>query len=85
MGHVLAEPRKNRPPVAIVSPQFQEISLPTTSTVIDGSREYLSRHDVLEEPSLCTGRRFGANSVCILFRPVLLAMLGEDQPSEAID
>jgi len=31
----------NRPPVAIVSPQFQEISLPTISTVIDGSREYL--------------------------------------------
>lgn len=32
------EPRKNQPPVAIVSPQFQEISLPTTSTVIDGSQ-----------------------------------------------
>ncbi|XP_054352301.1 dyslexia-associated protein KIAA0319-like protein homolog isoform X2 [Pongo pygmaeus] len=32
------EPRKNRPPIAIVSPQFQEISLPTTSTVIDGSQ-----------------------------------------------
>lgn len=31
----------NQPPVAIVSPQFQEISLPTISTVIDGSREYL--------------------------------------------
>lgn len=31
----------NRPPVAVVSPQFQEISLPTISTVIDGSREYL--------------------------------------------
>lgn len=38
---VVAEPRVNRPPVAIVSPQFQEISLPTISTVIDGSREYL--------------------------------------------
>ncbi|KAM5248294.1 dyslexia-associated protein KIAA0319-like protein homolog [Ctenodactylus gundi] len=41
-GHVNVtvkpEPRKNRPPVAIVSPQFQEISLPTTSTVIDGSQ-----------------------------------------------
>ncbi|XP_058574090.1 dyslexia-associated protein KIAA0319-like protein homolog isoform X2 [Neofelis nebulosa] len=35
---VKPEPRKNRPPVAIVSPQFQEISLPTTSTVIDGSQ-----------------------------------------------
>lgn len=35
---VKPEPRKNRPPVAIVSPHFQEISLPTTSTVIDGSR-----------------------------------------------
>jgi len=45
---VKPEPRKNQPPVAIVSPQFQEISLPTTSTVIDGSRECLSRHDVLE-------------------------------------
>ncbi|XP_058534714.1 dyslexia-associated protein KIAA0319-like protein homolog [Ochotona princeps] len=32
------EPRKNQPPVAVVSPQFQEISLPTTSTVIDGSQ-----------------------------------------------
>ncbi|GAB1288930.1 Dyslexia-associated protein KIAA0319-like protein [Apodemus speciosus] len=32
------EPRKNRPPVAVVSPQFQEISLPTTSTIIDGSQ-----------------------------------------------
>lgn len=54
VGHVFAEPRKNRPPVAIVSPQYQEISLPTTSTVIDGSREYMSQHDVLEEHSLCT-------------------------------
>ncbi|XP_043430385.1 dyslexia-associated protein KIAA0319-like protein homolog isoform X1 [Prionailurus bengalensis] len=35
---VKPEPRKNQPPVAIVSPQFQEISLPTTSTVIDGSQ-----------------------------------------------
>ncbi|XP_075460698.1 dyslexia-associated protein KIAA0319-like protein homolog isoform X3 [Ascaphus truei] len=32
------EPRVNRPPVAIVSPHYQEISLPTTSTVIDGSQ-----------------------------------------------
>ncbi|XP_072211354.1 dyslexia-associated protein KIAA0319-like protein homolog [Excalfactoria chinensis] len=32
------KPRVNRPPVAIVSPPFQEISLPTISTVIDGSR-----------------------------------------------
>ncbi|KAM8790030.1 dyslexia-associated protein KIAA0319-like protein homolog isoform 1-T5 [Rhynchonycteris naso] len=35
---VLPEPRKNRPPMAIVSPQFQEVSLPTTSTIIDGSQ-----------------------------------------------
>ncbi|KAM3933359.1 dyslexia-associated protein KIAA0319-like protein homolog [Leptodactylus fuscus] len=35
---VKPEPRVNRPPVAIVSPRFQEISLPTTSTVIDGSQ-----------------------------------------------
>ncbi|XP_036767829.1 dyslexia-associated protein KIAA0319-like protein homolog isoform X2 [Manis pentadactyla] len=35
---VQPEPRQNQPPVAIVSPQFQEISLPTTSTVIDGSQ-----------------------------------------------
>uniref|UniRef100_A0A8C6D9W4 KIAA0319 like n=1 Tax=Moschus moschiferus TaxID=68415 RepID=A0A8C6D9W4_MOSMO len=35
---VKPEPRKNQPPVAIVSPQYQEISLPTTSTVIDGSQ-----------------------------------------------
>ncbi|KAL1776709.1 dyslexia-associated KIAA0319-like [Sigmodon hispidus] len=35
---VKPEPRKNRPPVAIVSPKFQEISLPTTSTIIDGSQ-----------------------------------------------
>ncbi|XP_055979011.1 dyslexia-associated protein KIAA0319-like protein homolog isoform X2 [Sorex fumeus] len=35
---VKPEPRKNRPPVAIVSPQFQEIALPITSTVIDGSQ-----------------------------------------------
>ncbi|XP_038613906.1 dyslexia-associated protein KIAA0319-like protein homolog isoform X2 [Tachyglossus aculeatus] len=32
------EPRVNQPPVAIVSPQYQEISLPTTSTVVDGSQ-----------------------------------------------
>ncbi|XP_053562971.1 dyslexia-associated protein KIAA0319-like protein homolog [Bombina bombina] len=32
------EPRVNQPPVAIVSPRYQEISLPTTSTVIDGSQ-----------------------------------------------
>ncbi|XP_057259460.1 dyslexia-associated protein KIAA0319-like protein homolog isoform X2 [Pezoporus wallicus] len=32
------KPRVNRPPIAIVSPQFQEISLPTISTVIDGSQ-----------------------------------------------
>ncbi|XP_039977824.1 dyslexia-associated protein KIAA0319-like protein [Xiphias gladius] len=36
---VKPEPRVNKPPVAIVSPKFQEISLPTSSTVIDGSRE----------------------------------------------
>ncbi|XP_056413177.1 dyslexia-associated protein KIAA0319-like protein homolog isoform X2 [Hyla sarda] len=35
---VKPEPRVNQPPVAIVSPRYQEISLPTTSTVIDGSR-----------------------------------------------
>lgn len=29
----------NKPPVAVVSPKFQEIFLPTSSTVIDGSRE----------------------------------------------
>lgn len=33
------EPRVNKPPAAKVSPKFQEISLPTSSTVIDGSRE----------------------------------------------
>ncbi|XP_074161198.1 dyslexia-associated protein KIAA0319-like protein homolog [Sminthopsis crassicaudata] len=32
------EPHVNQPPVAVVSPQFQEISLPTTSTVIDGNQ-----------------------------------------------
>ncbi|NWI14549.1 K319L protein, partial [Crypturellus soui] len=32
------KPRVNQPPVAIVSPQFQEISPPTISTVIDGSQ-----------------------------------------------
>ncbi|NXJ08448.1 K319L protein, partial [Odontophorus gujanensis] len=32
------KPRVNKPPVAIVSPEFQEISLPTISTVIDGSQ-----------------------------------------------
>ncbi|KAM4631188.1 dyslexia-associated protein KIAA0319-like protein isoform 1-T2 [Polymixia lowei] len=31
-------PRVNKPPVAVVSPKFQEISLPTSSTVIDGSQ-----------------------------------------------
>ncbi|NWJ03100.1 K319L protein, partial [Crypturellus undulatus] len=35
---VNTKPRVNQPPVAIVSPQFQEISLPTISTVIDGSQ-----------------------------------------------
>uniref|UniRef100_A0A8C7TEM0 KIAA0319 like n=1 Tax=Oncorhynchus mykiss TaxID=8022 RepID=A0A8C7TEM0_ONCMY len=32
------EPRINKLPVAVVSPKFQEISLPTSSTVIDGSQ-----------------------------------------------
>ncbi|XP_078279066.1 dyslexia-associated protein KIAA0319-like protein isoform X2 [Rhinoraja longicauda] len=31
-------PRVNQPPVAVVSPKLQEISLPTTSTFIDGSQ-----------------------------------------------
>ncbi|XP_069373012.1 dyslexia-associated protein KIAA0319-like protein isoform X2 [Paralichthys olivaceus] len=35
---VKPKPRVNKPPVAIVSPKFQEISLPTSSTVIDGSQ-----------------------------------------------
>lgn len=35
---VKTEPRVNKPPVAVVSPKFQEISLPTSSTVIDGSQ-----------------------------------------------
>ncbi|XP_061737562.1 dyslexia-associated protein KIAA0319-like protein [Nerophis ophidion] len=35
---VKPEPRVNKPPVAVVSPKFQEISLPTSSTVIDGSK-----------------------------------------------
>ncbi|XP_075051582.1 dyslexia-associated protein KIAA0319-like protein homolog isoform X2 [Mixophyes fleayi] len=35
---VKPEPRVNQPPVAIVSPRYLEISLPTTSTVIDGSQ-----------------------------------------------
>lgn len=35
---VKPKPRVNQPPVAIVSPRYQEISLPTTSTVIDGSQ-----------------------------------------------
>ncbi|KAK5854814.1 hypothetical protein PBY51_004973 [Eleginops maclovinus] len=35
---VKPEPRVNKSPVAVVSPKFQEISLPTSSTVIDGSQ-----------------------------------------------
>ncbi|XP_032391208.1 dyslexia-associated protein KIAA0319-like protein isoform X2 [Etheostoma spectabile] len=35
---VKPEPRVNKHPVAVVSPKFQEISLPTSSTVIDGSQ-----------------------------------------------
>ncbi|XP_023200816.1 dyslexia-associated protein KIAA0319-like protein homolog isoform X1 [Xiphophorus maculatus] len=35
---VRPEPRVNKPPVAMVSPKYQEISLPTSSTVIDGSQ-----------------------------------------------
>ncbi|CAL9690918.1 unnamed protein product [Knipowitschia caucasica] len=35
---VKPEPRVNKAPVAIVSPKFQEISLPISSTVIDGSQ-----------------------------------------------
>ncbi|CAK6977399.1 dyslexia-associated protein KIAA0319-like protein isoform X2 [Scomber scombrus] len=35
---VKPEPRVNKAPVAVVSPKFQEISLPTSSTVIDGSQ-----------------------------------------------
>lgn len=32
--------RINQPPLAVASPKVQEISLPTTSTFIDGSRMY---------------------------------------------
>lgn len=32
--------RVNQPPVAVASPKVQEVSLPTTSTFIDGSRMY---------------------------------------------
>ncbi|XP_075995405.1 dyslexia-associated protein KIAA0319-like protein [Genypterus blacodes] len=35
---VKPEPRVNKPPVAVVSPRFQEISLPISSTVIDGNQ-----------------------------------------------
>ncbi|KAJ8384968.1 hypothetical protein AAFF_G00196340 [Aldrovandia affinis] len=35
---VKPEPRVNKPPVAVVSPKYQEISLPTSSTVLDGSQ-----------------------------------------------
>lgn len=35
---VKPEPRVNKAPVAVVSPKFQEISLPISSTVIDGSQ-----------------------------------------------
>ncbi|XP_051520354.1 dyslexia-associated protein KIAA0319-like protein [Myxocyprinus asiaticus] len=35
---VKPEPRVNKPPVAVVSPKYQEIFLPTSSTVIDGSQ-----------------------------------------------
>ncbi|XP_061597084.1 dyslexia-associated protein KIAA0319-like protein [Cololabis saira] len=35
---VKPEPRVNKPPVAVVSPEFQEISLPTSSTLIDGNQ-----------------------------------------------
>ncbi|KAG9279859.1 hypothetical protein AMEX_G5420 [Astyanax mexicanus] len=35
---VKPEPRVNKPPVAVVSPKSQEISLPISSTVIDGSQ-----------------------------------------------
>uniref|UniRef100_A0A087X6E6 KIAA0319 like n=1 Tax=Poecilia formosa TaxID=48698 RepID=A0A087X6E6_POEFO len=35
---VRPEPRVNKPPVATVSPKHQEISLPISSTVIDGSQ-----------------------------------------------
>ncbi|XP_014736774.1 PREDICTED: dyslexia-associated protein KIAA0319-like protein homolog [Sturnus vulgaris] len=35
---VKPKPRVNQPPVAVVSPAFQEISLPTISTLIDGSK-----------------------------------------------
>uniref|UniRef100_A0A4W5KJV9 KIAA0319 like n=1 Tax=Hucho hucho TaxID=62062 RepID=A0A4W5KJV9_9TELE len=35
---VKPEPRVNKLPIAVVSPKFQEISLPTSSTVIDGSQ-----------------------------------------------
>lgn len=34
----LAAIRINQPPVAVASPKVQEVSLPTTSTFIDGSR-----------------------------------------------
>jgi len=50
---IVAEPRVNQPPVAIVSPQFQEISLPTISTVIDGSREYLQLHTQYSKLGFC--------------------------------
>uniref|UniRef100_A0A671LMV2 Dyslexia-associated protein KIAA0319-like protein n=1 Tax=Sinocyclocheilus anshuiensis TaxID=1608454 RepID=A0A671LMV2_9TELE len=37
-GYVNVTLRINKPPVAVVSPKYQEISLPTSSTVIDGSQ-----------------------------------------------
>lgn len=43
---VKPEPRVNQPPVAVVSPRFQEISLPTSSTVIDGSQSTDDDHVV---------------------------------------
>ncbi|XP_041089859.1 dyslexia-associated protein KIAA0319-like protein [Polyodon spathula] len=43
---VKPEPRVNQPPVAVVSPRFQEISLPTSSTVIDGSQSTDDEHVV---------------------------------------
>lgn len=32
--------RVNQPPVAVVSPQIQELTVPLTSALIDGSRVY---------------------------------------------
>ncbi|MGH0165684.1 UNVERIFIED_CONTAM: hypothetical protein FKN15_049190 [Acipenser sinensis] len=71
---VKPEPRVNQPPVAVVSPRFQEISLPTSSTVIDGSPSQCSTLTPLSSLSLTVVDSDGARDSTLASLSVLKAV-----------